>query len=280
VVGLDPRWELLPEALRADGDPPTAFRRFGAEIIEAVADLAAAIKPQVAFFEQYGWRGMEAFESVCRLARQRGLLVIGDLKRGDIGSTAEAYAEGWLGGDCLDAITVNPYLGTDALEPFVRTARDRGRGLFVLVRTSNPSACDLQDLPVADGSGTRPLYRVVGDLVRRWGEGDLGECGYSFVGAVVGATYPDEAAELRAALPGVPFLVPGYGAQGGSAADVVPALDGRGLGAVVNSSRDIIFAYRREPYEREFGEQRFDEAARAAAEAARAAIEGALVQGA
>ena len=275
-MGIDPRWDSLPEPVKAGGDPPTAFRLFGTRVIEAVQDIAVAVKPQVAFFERYGWRGMETFEALCRLARERGILVIGDLKRGDIGSTAEAYAEGWLGEKgVLDAITANPYLGEDSLEPFVRVARENGRGLFVLVRTSNPSARDLQDLGVAEASGA-PLYRRVGELVRKWGERDVGESGYSFVGAVVGATYPEEAGELRKALPTVPFLVPGYGAQGGSAADVAPAFDAQGLGAVVNSSRGVIFAHSKEPYASQFGEKRFDEAVRAAAEAARENIGSAV----
>jgi orotidine-5'-phosphate decarboxylase len=303
-VGIDPRWDSLPEPVKAGGDPPTAFRLFGTRVIEAVQDIAVAVKPQVAFFERYGWRGMETFEALCRLARERGIIVIGDLKRGDIGSTAEAYAEGWLGEKgVLDAMTVNPYLGADSLEPFVNVARENGRGLFVLVRTSNPSARDVQDLRAAGELAPErdrgvfevvlrrnrrwlcgedqtqplyPLYRRVGELVQQWGEGDLGECGYSLLGAVVGATYPEEAGELRKALPTVPFLVPGYGAQGGSAADVAPAFDADGLGAVVNSSRGVIFAHSKEPYASQFGEERFDEAVRAAAEAARENIAVAL----
>jgi len=272
VVGLDPRWDQLPPSLQRE-PAPQAFERFCWGIIEAVRKVAVAVKPQSAFFERYGSAGVAAFERVCRVAREAGLIVIGDVKRGDIGSTAEAYAEGLLGAESpVDAITVNPYLGFDAVEPFIEVAARNGKGVFVLVRTSNPSARDVQDLE----SGGEPLYLHVGRLVREWGREYVGDRGYSHVGAVVGATYPEEAGRLRAELPGVPFLVPGYGAQGAGAADVAPAFDAEGLGAVVNSSRGIIFAYQQERYAARPGPADLVGAARAAAEDMRREIQAVL----
>ncbi len=222
---------------------------FGKAVVDVVAGRVGLVKFQAAFYEAYGPEGMAALGETIRYARGRGLLVILDGKRNDIGSTAEAYARAYLGkvpvgGAFLpswdaDAITVNPYLGTDGISPFVKVAAREGKGLFVLVRTSNASAREFQDL-VADG---RPVYRHVADRAGRLGRAHRGGSGYSLVGAVVGATYPAELAELRAALPGVPFLVPGYGTQGGSAPDVAPAFDADGLGAVINNSRGLIFAY-------------------------------------
>jgi orotidine-5'-phosphate decarboxylase len=216
------------------------------------------VKFQAAFYEAYGPEGMAALGETIRHARDSGLIVILDGKRNDIGSTAEAYARAYLGkvpvGGAFvpswdaDTITVNPYLGVDGISPFVKVAAREGKGLFVLVRTSNASAREFQDL-VADG---KPLYRHVADRVAGWAEPHRGASGYSLVGAVVGATYPAELAELRAALPGVTFLVPGYGTQGGSAAGVAPAFDADGLGAVVNNSRGLIFAYNHSKYKTKF----------------------------
>jgi len=272
VVGLDPRPELLPPSLSPAPDAGAeavakAFLAFNEAVIEAVAPYAVAVKPQVAFYEKLGPAGMETFARTCRAAAERGLLVIGDVKRGDIGSTAEAYADAWFGGPyACDAITLNPYLGADSLRPFVSRCEE-GYGCFVLVRTSNPGAADLQDVRDARG---RPLYLRTAEMLASLGGDSVGECGYSAVGAVVGATWPEQLAELRAAFPSLPFLVPGYGAQGGTAEDVRGAFDADGLGAVVNSSRGIIFAYRK--YE-SYG---FEEAAARAAREMRDEFRGIL----
>jgi orotidine-5'-phosphate decarboxylase len=260
LVGIDPRPENLPPGFRerfGSGRAGTAeaIEAFGREVVEVVAPLVPAVKFQAAFYEALGPEGLNALHRTARLAHERGLLVILDGKRNDIGSTAEAYARAYLsGGDdpawYADALTVNPYLGRDGIEPFAKRAAESGRGLFVLVRTSNPSACDFQDL-VADG---RPIYRHVAEHLARWAEPYRGGSGYSLVGAVVGATYPDQLAELRDALPGVIFLVPGYGAQGGTARDVAPAFDAEGLGAIVNSSRGVTFAYERPEFRDRFGD--------------------------
>lgn len=251
VVGLDPRWGSLPEGLRQSGDSlearAKAYRDFCLGIIDVVAPLVPAVKPQVAFFEQLGWRGMQALDSVMQAAREKQLLVILDAKRNDIGSTAEGYADGWLGADSAwgaDSLTISPYLGDDSLQPFVTTATQRHAGLFVLVKTSNPGGKFLQDLPADDGC----IYNRVGELVENLAAESAGQCGYGVTGAVVGATYPEQLAELRKKMPHTWFLVPGFGSQGGTAEDVAPAFDATGLGAVVNSSRGIIFAHAREPY--------------------------------
>ena len=229
-------------------------------MVDVVASQVPAVKFQAAYYEAYGPEGLSALHATAASARSKGLIVLIDGKRNDIGSTAEAYARAYLGrvpvGDRTepsweaDALTVNPYLGSDGIAPFIATAEAEGKGLFVLVRTSNPSAGEFQDL-VADG---RPLYRHVAEHLARWAEPVRGASGYSLVGAVVGATYPEELAELRGAMPGVPFLVPGYGAQGGTAADVAAAFDANGLGAIVNNSRGLTFAYKKPAYRSRFGD--------------------------
>jgi orotidine-5'-phosphate decarboxylase len=268
MVGLDPRAESLPEGLRPAADTPeavaSAYERFCCQVIDVVAELVPAVKPQMAFFEQLGPVGMGALANVILRARQRGLLVILDGKRSDIGPTAAAYAEGYLGLGRgaweADALTVNPYLGGDSLEPFVVTARRHGTGVFVLVKTSNPGSGMFQDLV----AGGLPLYRHVGRYVEQLAAQTVGNCGYGSVGAVVGATYPQQLAELRAEMPHVWFLVPGYGAQGATARDVACAFDARGLGAIVNNSRGIIFAHARPPFNERFGAARWQEAVAAA----------------
>ncbi len=234
-------------------------------VIDVVAPLVPAVKPQCAFFEQLGPAGMTALAEVIRYACQKKLLVIVDGKRNDIGSTAEAYAEGYLGETIAaawsaDALTVSPYLGDDSIGPFVEVARRSGTGLFVLVKTSNPGGRMLQDL-VADD---RPIYRHVADYVEGLATETAGRHGFGIVGAVVGATYPQQAAELRAAMPHSWFLVPGFGSQGGTARDVAGAFDADGLGAIVNNSRGIIFAHARKEYAARFGAARWQEAVEAA----------------
>jgi orotidine-5'-phosphate decarboxylase len=249
MVGIDPRPEGLPRELAArfGGDRKGlagAVGAFGREVVDVVAPRVPAVKFQAAFYEALGPEGMEELHATARHARDSGLIVVIDGKRNDIGSTAEAYARAYLGGQQAwdaDALTVNPYLGRDGIDPFVKAADAAGRGLFVLVRTSNPSAGDFQDLE----AGGKPLYQHVAERLADWAAPHRGGSGYSLVGAVVGATYPAQLAALRAALPGVIFLVPGYGAQGGKAADVAAAFDEDGLGAVVNSSRGVTSAFER-----------------------------------
>lgn len=257
-VGLDPRMKNLPSELRSrTGRSNTAiaeaFTSFCRGVVDVVAPLVPVTKVQAAFFEELGPPGMAAMAEVIDYAQSNGLLVIVDAKRNDIGSTAEAYARGFLGrsGSAwhADALTVSPYLGDDSLSPFVEVAQQRGAGLFVLVKTSNPGGGLLQDL-VCDG---QPMYRHAARHVESLAAAAAGECGYGAVGAVVGATYPAQLVELRQAMPHTWFLVPGYGSQGGTAADVAAAFDSRGLGAVVNNSRGIIFAHERPEFAARFG---------------------------
>ena len=236
VVGLDPNPDLLPVELRGD------VARFCCGIVDAVAPYAVAVKPQLAFFEALGPRGMSAFDQVCAYARRAGLLVIADGKRGDIGSTARAYAEAYLEGDPprADALTVNPWLGRDAIEPFLGAVRRGGVGIFVLVRTSNAGG-DVQDAVLKDG---RPVWHHVAGLVDEWGEESTGEVGLSSVGAVVGATHPRAVADARRLMPRTILLLPGVGAQGGSVADLGRAFQSGPASALVAASRSVIYAYR------------------------------------
>jgi orotidine-5'-phosphate decarboxylase len=233
VVGLDPVSEQLPSAVGGD------LAAFCAGIVDAVAPFAVAVKPQSAFFEAHGADGVRAFAEACNYARAAGLLVIADVKRGDIGSTARAYAEAYI--PLADAITVNPYLGGDSIEPFLDACRREGAGLFCLVKTSNPGSADVQDVPLADG---RVLWQHVAGLVRAWGDDLVGERGLSAVGAVVGATFPREVAEARTLLPRSVLLLPGIGAQGASPADVAAAFAAGPASALVSASRSVIYASR------------------------------------
>lgn len=276
VVGLDPRLKDIPtylkeEAIRRHGKTLVAVAEaivsFNKGIIDAIADVVPAVKPQIAFYEQYGHVGLKAYEDTIAYARQKGLLVIGDVKRSDISSTAEAYANGHLGHVDVfgastpvinaDAVTVNPYLGSDGILPFTKVCKEQGKGIFVLVRTSNESADEIQGQAVGD----QLMDEVVAGLVEGWGRDLIGESGYSSVGAVVGATYPEEARNLRQLMPNQIILVPGYGAQGGSAEDVKPCFHENGTGAIVNSSRGILYAYVAD----KINERAYAEAAHAAA---------------
>ena len=274
-VGLDPRWNQLPAPLQWSDDSSTAdlahkadaFREFCCRIVDVVAPLVPVVKPQAAFFEELGPAGCRALADVVRYAREAGLVVICDAKRGDVGSTAEAYARGYLAGADpsaaiwgADALTINPYLGTDTLQPFIDVALDRGAGLYVLVRTSNPGSGQFQDRQT-DG---QTLYQNVAEVVESLAAKAAGARPFGPIGAVVGATYPEELVQLRSAMPHVPLLVPGYGSQGGTADDVAAAFTDDGLGAVVNSSRGIIFAHAREPYASDYGADRWEDAVRAA----------------
>ncbi len=257
VVGLDPSFGMLPdhiknEAIERYGKTPEAigkmFTVFNKAIIDEVHDLVPAVKPQIAMYEQYGLEGLKAYLETIRYAKEKGLMVIGDIKRGDIASTAEAYAAHIAGVEIEgahfdlwmeDAVTLNPYMGYDGIEPFVRVCRERDKGVFILVRTSNPSGAELQDLV----TGGRPVFHEVAGLVSKWGLEAMGSQGYSRVGAVVGATCAEQGAELRKLMPHTFFLVPGYGAQGGTGEDLKGYTDANGEGIIVNSSRGIIAAY-------------------------------------
>lgn len=258
VVGLDPRLNQIPEfiidnAINEFGETfeaaAHAIVEFNNGIIDAIFDIVPAVKPQIAFYECYGYYGLWAYEEAVKYAQEKGMLVIGDAKRNDIGSTAKAYAEGHLGLVDLfgeptpsinaDSLTVTPYLGTDGIAPFTNVCKEHGKGIFVLVRTSNPSSDEIQSQPLGD----HLMDEHVAGLVEGWGRDLIGDSGFSSVGAVVGATYPEEARVLRNVMPNQIFLVPGYGAQGGGAEDVKPCFYDNGTGAIVNSSRGIIFAY-------------------------------------
>lgn len=249
-VGLDPRIEFLPPAVITGLKPGSSgrargFERFCMQVIDAVSDEAVAVKPQVACFEALGGYGLTALERVCAHARAAGLLVVADAKRGDIGSTSSAYAQAWLQGrdgqpPCADALTVNPYLGGDALEPFLRACGD-GAGLFVLARTSNPGGADVQQLELAAG-GT--VWEHIAGLIDEWGRPYVGGSGLSAVGAVVGATHPEAVARARELMPSAPFLLPGVGAQGGRAEDLAPAFANHPAGGLVVAARSVIYAWR------------------------------------
>ena len=272
IVGLDPRFDQLPQplqqkALRMDRSRTDAiaavFEEFSCRVVDVVAPLIPAVKPQAAFFEECGPAGSQALARTIRHARNCGLLVICDAKRSDIGSTAEAYARGYLAGFDpeaaawgADALTVNPYLGADTLEPFVQVAVERGAGLYVLVRTSNPGAGTFQDLQ----SASIPVFQHVAQVVEALAERTRGDQAYGAVGAVVGATYPRELSRLRALMPHTHFLVPGYGSQGAGAAEVAGAFDAAGRGAVINSSRAILFAHSRPPYAQRYAPEEWEQA--------------------
>lgn len=276
VVGIDPRIASLPPGLceQASGglaSAARAFATFGKEVIDAVHHVSAAVKPQAAFFEQLGPPGMSALAEVIAHARGHQLPVILDGKRNDIGSTATGYAEAYLGPQSAwkcEALTVSPYLGEDSLTPFVDVCAARNAGIFVLVKTSNPGGGHFQDL--CDGDG-RTVYQRVADLVERMASHSAGNHGYGSEGAVVGATYPEQLAELRARMPHAWLLIPGFGAQGGTANDVAAGFDAKGLGAVVNSSRGVIFAYQK-PEFRHLAERRWQDAVAAAAQQAQQAL--------
>lgn len=289
VVGLDPMLNYIPEhvkkkAYEESGETlegaAEAIWQFNREIVDKTYDLIPAVKPQIAMYEQFGVPGLAAFKKTVDYCKEKGLVVIGDIKRGDIGSTSAAYAAGHLGKVQVgsrtympfdeDFVTVNPYLGSDGVNPFLDVCREEKKGVFVLVKTSNPSSGEFQD-QLAKG---RPLYELVGEKVAAWGETHMGE-DYSYVGAVVGATYPETGKVLRKIMPKAYILVPGYGAQGGKGKDLVHFFNEDGLGAIVNSSRGIIAAYRQEKYA-SIGEANYGDASRAAVEDMAADIKQAL----
>lgn len=277
VVGLDPMMKFIPgqiqeKAFAEYGETlegaAEAIWQYNKGIVDAIYDLVPAVKPQIAMYEQFGIPGVVAFKKTVDYCKEKGLVVIGDVKRGDIGSTSEAYAVGHLGkvqvgeksyyGFDEDFVTVNPYLGSDGVKPFIKVCQEEKKGIFVLVKTSNPSSGELQDR-IADG---RPIYELVGEQVAAWGEECMGD-GYSYIGAVVGATYPEQGRILRKIMPKAFILVPGYGAQGGKGADLVHFFNRDGLGAIINSSRGIIAAYQQEKYAG-YGASGYADASRAA----------------
>lgn len=277
VVGLDPTMKFVPEHIKSKAfaeygetleGAAEAVWQYNKGIVDAISDLVPAVKPQIAMYEQFGVPGVIAFKKTVDYCKEKGLVVIGDVKRGDIGSTSEAYAVAHLGkvqvgdksyyGFDEDFATVNPYFGSDGVNPFVKVCKEEKKGIFVLVKTSNPSSGEFQDRLI-DG---KPLYEIVGEKVAAWGEECMGD-GYSYVGAVVGATYPEQGKVLRKLMPKTFILVPGYGAQGGKGADLVHFFNEDGLGAIINSSRGIIAAYQQEQYAK-YGAENYADASRAA----------------
>lgn len=289
VVGLDPMLNYIPEQVQQKAfaeygetleGAAEAIWQFNKEIVDKTYDLIPAVKPQIAMYEQFGLPGLAAFKKTVDYCKEKGLVVIGDIKRGDIGSTSAAYAVAHIGKVKVgsktyapfdeDFVTVNPYLGSDGVNPFLDVCKEEKKGIFVLVKTSNPSSGEFQDQKI-DG---RPLYELVGEKVAAWGSEVMGD-EYSYVGAVVGATYPEMGKVLRKVMPKAYILVPGYGAQGGKGKDLVHFFNEDGLGAIVNSSRGIIAAYKQEQYAK-FGAENFGDASRAAVETMVADIKGAL----
>ena len=291
VVGLDPMLSYVPEHVQRKAfaefgetlaGAAEAIWQFNKEIVDKTFDLIPAVKPQIAMYEQFGIEGLTAYKKTVDYCKSKGLVVIGDIKRGDIGSTSAAYAVGHLGkvqvggktyaGFDEDFATVNPYLGSDGVRPFIDVCKEEKKGLFILVKTSNPSSGEFQDR-IIEGEG-KSLYELVGAQVARWGEEHMGDT-YSYIGAVVGATYPEQGKILRRIMPKTFILVPGYGAQGGKGKDLVHFFNEDGLGAIVNSSRGIIAAWKQEAYAK-FGPENFGDASRAAVLDMAADIQGAL----
>lgn len=290
VVGLDPMMKFVPEHIQKKAfseygetleGAAEAIWQYNKGIVDAVYDLIPAVKPQIAMYEQFGIPGLQAFKKTVDYCKEKGLVVIGDIKRGDIGSTSTAYAVGHLGkvqvgsnqfsGFDEDFVTVNPYLGSDGVKPFIDVCKEEKKGIFVLVKTSNPSSGEFQDRLI-DG---KPLYELVGAMVDQWGSEVMGDS-YSYVGAVVGATYPEMGKVLREIMPKAYILVPGYGAQGGKGKDLVHFFNKDGLGAIVNSSRGIIAAYQQDAYKEKYSPENYTDASRAAVLAMKEDIASAL----
>lgn len=274
VIGLDPRYEMLPKCVK-DKYPKTlegvgqAIIEYNKALIDAIYDIIPAIKPQIAFYEMYGIPGMQAFKVTCEYAKQKGMFVIADIKRGDIGSTAQGYSNAYLGKTKIeeneqslydiDFITVNPYMGTDCVKPFIDDCKKYNKGLFILVKTSNPSSGELQDVKLENGE---EVYTRVAKYVEKWGEELRGEYNYSSISAVVGATYPEQLKQLRQIAPHTYFLIPGYGAQGGKAEDIALGFDENGLGGIVNASRSLMCAYKSDMWKDKFEEKDYAKATR------------------
>ena len=267
VMGLDPRFDMLPKCVTDKYDKTLegvskAILEYNKALIDETCDIIPAVKPQIAFYEMFGIPGLEAFKETCKYAKEKGMIVIADIKRGDIGSTAQGYSNAFLGktkiGDHeesifdVDFVTVNPYMGTDCVKPFVEDCKKYDKGIFILVKTSNPSSGELQDLKLENG---KEVYMQVAGLVEKWGEDLVGKYGYSSVSAVVGATYPEQLEQIRSKAPHTYFLIPGYGAQGGKAEDIALGFDKNGLGGIVNASRSLMCAYKSEIWKNQFTEE-------------------------
>ncbi|MFN3532259.1 MAG: orotidine-5'-phosphate decarboxylase [Candidatus Brocadia sp.] len=278
VVGLDPHFKLIPDAIKQKFPSQKqsleyaarVILEFNMQVIDLIAPLVGIVKPQIAFYELYGWWGIRAYAETIKYAKQKGLIVIGDIKRGDVPSTAEAYADAHIGevhmddiGEApfgVDAITVNPYLGTDSLHPFLETAKKYNKGIFVLVKTSNPDSGEFQDLVC----GGKKLHEIIAEKTHAWGKDLIGKQGYSAIGAVVGATFSHEISTLRKLMPTAYFLVPGYGAQGATAKDIAHCFNPDGLGAIINASRSILYAYNISPWKEKYGISAWKDATREA----------------
>ena len=277
VIGIDPKYDMLPECIKNKyektlEDISKAILEFNKELIDNTYDIIPAVKVNIAFYEMYGIEGMKVFEETCKHAKEKGMVVIADIKRGDIGSTAQSYSNAFLGKTKIgekeesifdvDFVTVNPYMGTDCVKPFIDDCKKYDKGIFVLVKTSNPSSGELQDKKIEGGE---KIYIEVAKLVEQWGEDLIGENGYSCVSAVVGATYPNQLEEIREIAPHTYFLIPGYGAQGGKAEDIALGFDKNGLGGIVNASRSLMYAYKSEKWKDKFEEKDYGKATRAEA---------------
>lgn len=276
VMGLDPRYDMIPESIRTKYSEDIegackAILEFNKELIDSVYDIVPAVKPQIAFYEMFGEEGIKVFNETCKYAKQKGMIIIADVKRGDIGSTAAGYSNAYLGKTPIgeekvsiydvDFVTVNPYLGIDGVKPFIDDCKEYGKGIFILVKTSNKSSGELQDLKLENGT---TIYEKVAELVNSWGEDLVGEYGYSSVGAVVGSTYPIQIKELREIMPKTYFLIPGYGAQGGKAEDIALGFKD-GIGGIVNASRSLMSAYKSDRWKDKYSEKEFGKATRAEA---------------
>lgn len=277
VIGLDPRYDMIPDCVKNKYDNTLegvskAILEFNKALIDATYDIIPAIKPQIAFYEMFGIEGVSVFNETCKYAKEKGMVVIADIKRGDIGTTAQGYSNAFLGktpvGDKefdifnVDFVTINPYMGTDCVKPFVDDCKKYNKGVFVLVKTSNKSSGEIQDLVLKNG---KTIYETVAELVNEWGKDLIGEYGYSSVSSVVGATYPQQLEELRKIMPASYFLIPGYGAQGGKATDIALGFDKNGLGGIVNASRSLMCAYKSDLWKDKFAKEDFAQATRAEA---------------
>ena len=277
VIGLDPRYEMIPSCVREKYTEDLegvskAIVEFNKNLIDNVFDIIPAVKVQIAFYEMYGIEGIKSFKETCNYAKEKGMIVIADAKRGDIGSTAQGYSNAFLGrttvGDKqipifdVDFVTVNAYFGIDCVKPFIEDCKKYNKGIFVLVKTSNPSSGELQDLKIENDE---KIYTRIGKLVENWGEELQGEYGYSSIAAVVGATYPKQLQSLRKTLPHTFFLIPGYGAQGGKAEDIALGFDSSGIGGIINASRSLMCAYKSDKWKDKFSEEEYMKATRAEA---------------
>ena len=277
IIGLDPRYEQIPECIKSKYEESLegaakSIIEFNKRIIDAIKDIIPAVKPQIAFYEKYGIEGMKAFEETCKYAKKQGMIVVADIKRGDIGTTAQSYSDAFLGRTKIgkkeeaifdvDFVTLNPYMGIDSIKPFIEDCKKYNKGVFILAKTSNPSSKEIQDLKLETGE---KVFEKVAKLIETWGKDQIGEYGYSSISAVVGATHREELKDIRKLAPHTFFLIPGYGAQGGKAEDIALGFDKNGIGGIVNASRSLINAYSSEMWKQKFTEEEFEKATRSEA---------------